>query len=148
MRFEVRVDVSANLAEVLAERTGPGKHLLAAQVAKDTEPYVPMLTGSQVARTRVVGDTIIYPGPYANYLYRGKGMVDAATGKGPMRITDKFGNEFIRFHKGARLVPTNRPLKYTTDFHPLAGPAWCERSKAQNLRKWERIAQKVVDGHA
>ena len=147
MRLKVQTDVSAHLAETLADRTSAGKILLAMQVKKDTEPYVPMLTGSQVARTRVAGDTIIYPGPYARYLYNGKVMVDAATGKGPMRIVDKLGNQYIRFPKGATLVPTNRDLMYTKDFHALAGPAWCERSKAQNIDKWKRLAQKVVDGH-
>lgn len=144
MRFDVKTDISSALAEAIAGRTEKAEVAVAEQVEKDTEPFVPMLTGSLNTRTRVVGNTVIYPGPYARYLYFGKVMVDAATGKGPMRIVDKLGNEYIRFRKGAVLKPTERPLQYTKDFHKDAGPRWFERSKAQNLNKWLRFAQKVV----
>lgn len=121
------------------------EHVLAHQVKKDTDPYVPFLTGSLNTRTRVVGGTIIYPGPYARYLYYGVKMVDAATGRGPMHYTDKLGNEIIRFRKGATLRPTNEPLNYTKDFHKYAGSHWIERSKARNLDKWLGVAERVVN---
>lgn len=50
-------------------------HILAFQMAKDTEPYVPALTKSLSNRTLVLDDTVIYPGPYARFLYNGKIMV-------------------------------------------------------------------------
>jgi len=144
MIFTVQNNVSSEMAARLANRADKAAHILAQQVQKDTAPYVPMLTGSLNLRTKVVGDTVIYPGPYARYLYYGKVMVDAATGKGPMRIVDDLGNEYIRFRKGATLVPTDRPLQYTKDFHPKAGPAWFERSKADNLPKWLRVAERAM----
>lgn len=121
------------------------EHVLSAQVEKDTDPYVPFLTGSLKTRTRVVGNAIIYPGPYARYLYYGVKMVDAATGRGPMHYTDKLGNEIFRFPKGATLRPTNEPLNYTKDFHKYAGSHWIERSKAQNLDKWLGVAERIVN---
>lgn len=144
MRFDVKTDISSTLGATVAKRTSKAEVALANEVEKDTRQFVPMLTGSLNTRTRVVGNTIIYPGPYARYLYNGKVMVDASTGKGPMRIVDKLGNEYIRFRKGAVLKPTDRPLQYTKDFHKDAGPRWFERSKAQNLKKWLRFAKKVV----
>lgn len=48
------------------------EHALAIQMAKDTEPYVPARTKSLENRTIVQDDTIIYPGPYARFLYHGK----------------------------------------------------------------------------
>ena len=55
-------------------------HTVAIQARKDTSPFVPALTGSLDARTRVEKSKIIYPGPYARYLYEGKLMVDPNTG--------------------------------------------------------------------
>lgn len=87
---------------------------------------------------------IIYPGPYARYLYEGKVMVDSATGKGPMRIVGKNGEEVIRFRKGATLKPTNRDLNIQPSVHKDAQSHWFEASKAQNLEKWVRAAGELI----
>lgn len=145
MIFKVYNNIQEKTAALIAKKAEKTAHILAQQVKKDTEQYVPMLTGSLNIRTRVTGNTIIYPGPYARYLYYGNVMVDAATGKGPIRIVDKLGNEYIRFRNGAVLKPTSRPLQYTTDFHPKAGKKWFERSKAENLEKWIRVAKRTVN---
>lgn len=120
------------------------EHAVAVQAAKDTEPYVPMLTGSLKNRTQVKQNLIIYPGPYARYLYYGKVMVNAATGKGPAHFVDKNGNEVIRFPKGSKLRATDRNLVFTTSFHPNAQAFWFDASKAENLEKWERVAAEAV----
>ena len=145
MKFSVKTDISEKLAAQIAERCDKAAMVVALQVKKDTEPYVPMLTGSLKNRTRVEGSTIIYPGPYARFLYYGKVMVDSETGKGPMHFVDKQGNEVFRFRYGSRLVPTSRDLVFTTDFHPDAQAHWFEASKAQNKEKWELVAQRAVD---
>lgn len=145
MTFTVRTDVPEVVSVALARGVDRAEQVLLQQIKKDTEQYVPMLTGSLNQRTRVIGNTIVYPGPYARYLYYGKVMVDVATGKGPMRFTDELGNEFIRWRKGAVLRPTERPLQYTTDFHPKAGAQWFERSKADNLPKWLRVAERAAN---
>lgn len=120
------------------------EHAVAVQAQKDTEDYVPMLTGSLKNRTQVVENEIIYPGPYARYLYYGKVMVDSRTGKGPMHFTDQSGNEVIRFRRGATLRPTDRDLEFTKAFHKNAQAHWFEASKAQNLDKWKDVAAKAV----
>ena len=148
VHFTVHDNFTAKAAAMVADRSNRAAHIVAQTAMADTDQYVPMLTGSLKNRTRVVGSSIIYPGPYARYLYYGKVMVNAATGKGPMHFTDKYGNEVIRFPKGATLKPTDRDLQYTTDFHKNAGPHWFERSKAQNLEKWLRVAERAVNtGH-
>ena len=103
------------------------------------------MTGSLDQRTRVVGNKVIYPEPYARYLYYGKVMVNSVTGKGAMHYFDKSGNEVFRFPAGATLMPTERDLVFTKDFHPMAQSHWFEAAKAQNLEKWLRVAQKAVD---
>lgn len=141
----IKVDIRDwGVSTKLASTAIKVERLLAEQIAKDTEDFVPMLTGSLKNRTQVKDNKIIYPGPYARYLYYGKVMVDSETGRGPMHFTGKDGNEVIRFRKGAVLQPTERDLEYTTAFHKNAQSHWYEASKAQNFGKWKRIAAKAV----
>lgn len=124
----------------LAGTASNAEKILAVQVMKDTRRFVPALTMSLNNRTRVIGNAIVYPGPYARYLYHGKVMVDSVTGKGPAKIPEVG----YRFRKGATLVPTNRPLKYTKTVHPDAQAEWMEASKAANMAKWKRVAAAAV----
>lgn len=132
MKFTVHSDLSGAIASAIADRCDKAKHVVAQQVKKDTEPYVPMLTGSLKNRVRVEGGTIIYPGPYARFLYYGKVMVDPNTGSTWAPL-------------GGTKVVTDRDLVFTTDFHPQAQAFWFEASKAQNKDKWLRVAQKAVE---
>ena len=145
----LKINIRDRFSDVLMrklEQAGPrAAHALANEIAKDTEPFVPALTESLANRTQVVENQIIYPGPYARYLYEGKVMVDAATGKGPMRIVSKDGSEVIRFRKGARLKPTDRPLDIKQDVHRNATDHWFDASKAQNIEKWLRAAGRLVE---
>lgn len=95
LKLTVHTKGLESIKEKLAESCTKAEHTVALQIREDTRPYVPALTGSLDTRTRIegssdsgygpaAGSTIIYPGPYARYLYYGKVMVDAATGKGPM----------------------------------------------------------------
>lgn len=144
LKFSVKAEGFDELQEAIAKACSRAEHALAIQVEKDTSPYVPFLTGSLDQRTRVSGDTIIYPGPYARYLYYGKVMVDSQTGKGPAHYVDKKGNEQIRFRKGAVLRATDKNLVFKTSGHAHAQAYWFEASKAENLKKWIRVADKAV----
>lgn len=131
MKFSVKTDISGRLASVLANNADKAGRAVADQIQKDTSPYVPYLTGSLDDRTRVEGNTVIYPGPYARFLYYGKVMIDPETGS----TWSKRGNT---------KVVTDRNLVFTKDFHPEAQDHWFEASKAQNLDKWLRVAEKAV----
>ena len=138
IKFHVYTDISELEAAKLA--LDNSQKILLSQVQKDTAPFVPMKTGSLNQRTHIVGDMIIYPGPYARYLYYGKVMVDSVTGKGPFYIPE-IG---YRFRKGAILKPTGRDLVFDKSAHPLATARWFEVSKARNLKRWLAILQKAV----
>lgn len=145
LKISIRDEFSDVLMRKL-EQAGPrAAHALANEIAKDTEPFVPASQNKSLAnRTRVVDNQIIYPGPYARYLYEWKVMVDAATGKGPMRIVSKDGSEVIRFRKGATLKPTSEPLNIKKDVHKDATDHWFEASASQNTDKWRRVAGRLV----
>lgn len=131
LKISVHTDMSAALAERLAAASTAAEHTVAVQVAKDTEPYVPALTKSLANRTKVKGGYIIYPGPYARFLYYGKLMIDPETGSAWAR-------------KGATKAVTGKNLKFNTAVHSKAQDHWFEASKAQNLDKWKRVARKAM----
>lgn len=139
LKIDVRMD--GDLKNVIQNRATNAELIIATQVMKDTEKYVPALTGSLSARTHLEGSQIVYPGPYARYLYYGKRMVDSETGRGPFYIQ----GVGYRFRRGATLVPTNTDLHFNTSMHPLATSHWFEVSKGNNLEKWIRVAGRALD---
>lgn len=131
VKFSVYMEGMDAIKEKLAQGCGKAEHILAVQVEKDAVPFVPALIGSLTEKTRVVGNAIIYPGPYARFLYNGKVMVDPNTGS-------------TYAPKGGTKVVTDRNLVFTKTVHPQAQSHWFEASKAQNLDKWLRVAEKAV----
>ena len=131
MKFDVRFEGDRAIRSKLQESCTKAEHILAQQVAKDTSPFAPALTGSLDQRTRVDGNLVIYPGPYARFLYYGKVMVDPNTGS-------------TYAPKGGTKVLTDKNLVFNQTVHPQAQSHWFEASKAQNLEKWKRLAEKAV----
>lgn len=138
----ITFDVKTNLIDphLLKLPCSRAETIIANQVLKDTTPFVPALNMSLAKRAHVVSNQVIYPGPYARYLYYGKVMVDSVTGKGPANIP----GVGYRFRKGATLKPTDRNLVFTKTVHPQAQAYWFEASKKQNLEKWLVVAKKAV----
>lgn len=131
LKFSVDASGIDAVKAALAQACTKAEHAVALQVEKDTEPFVPALTGSLTQRTRVIGSEVIYPGPYARFLYYGKVMVDPNTGS-------------TYAPKGGAKVVTDRNLVFNRAMHPQAQSHWFEASKAQNLEKWVRVADKAV----
>ena len=139
--FTVKDDFSAKLQQSVSPASARAAHILAIQMAKDTEKYVPALTKSMVNKSHpgskrmmdeseVDGDTIIYPGPYARFLYKGKLMVDPETGSAWAR-------------PGTTKVLKDKNLVFSKSVHASAQDHWFEASKAQNLSKWKRVAERA-----
>ncbi len=134
MALSFHIDASGLATAVkdrIAQSCTKAEHIVSVQAMKDTEPFVPALTKSLVNRTQVDGGTIVYPGPYARYLYYGKLMVDPETGSAWAK-------------EGATKVLTDRDLVFNQTVHPQAQSHWFDVSKAQNLGKWIRVAKKAV----
>ncbi len=131
LKFSVDVSGMDAVKNALAKACSRAENVLAQQVMKDTIPFVPALTGALTRMTRVMGNEVIYPGPYARFLYYGKVMVDPTTGS-------------TYAPKGGTKVVTDRNLVFNTTMHPQAQANWFDASKAQNLEKWVRVADKAV----
>ena len=130
LKFTVHTDLSG-IGPMLRNASDKAQTAVAIQAQKDTSPYVPALTGSLDQRTRVDENQIIYPGPYARYLYYRKLMVDPATGSSYAP-------------KGATKVLTDKNLVFNKAMHSQAQDHWFEASKAENMDKWLRVAGKAV----
>jgi len=131
MKFTIHTEGLERIRDKLKQGCTRAEHIVAQQVLKDTSPYVPALTGSLNTRAKADGNEVIYPGPYARFLYYGKVMVDPNT-----------GSTFAP--KGGTKVVTDRDLVFTKTMHPQAQAFWFEASKAQNVEKWIRVAEKAV----
>ena len=131
LKFSVRTEGLEAVRDRLAEGCTKAEHTVALQIRKDTSPYVPALNGSLDKRTRVDGSEVTYPGPYARYLYYGKLMVDPETGSSYAP-------------KGTTKVLTDKNLVFNKAMHAQAQSHWFEASKAENLEKWVRVADKAV----
>lgn len=131
LQCSVRTAGLIDLNIKLAEGCRQAKHAVAVQIRKDTSPYVPFLTGSLDARTRVADNMVYYPGPYARFLYYGKVMV-----------SQENGSSYAP--KGGTKVVTDKNLVFNTSGHNQAQAHWFEASKAENLDKWIEVAEKAV----
>lgn len=136
----VRLDLKA-----FEQRHKKAQLWLGDRVLEDCRACMPLLTGSlqQRSHTEDDGKKVVFPGPYAGYQYRGKVMVDAATGKGPRKIPTGPGEYILRFRKGAKLIPTNRDLTYS---NPQAVPEWFEHAKKQNAQFWIKGVAEIIGG--
>lgn len=132
LKISMKDSFSAPLMKKLQQAGPRAAHAVAVQVESDTEPFVPARTKSLANRTQVVDGSVIYPGPYARFLYNGKLMIDPDTGSAWAQ-------------KGATKVVTGKDLDIKTDVHSQAQSNWFEASKAQNMGKWERVAGKAID---
>lgn len=132
LKVTVHDNFTEQVAHALAKGATKAEHIVAIQAAKDTSPYVPMDTGSLNTKTQIDGGTIIYPGPYARFLYYGKVMVDPETGSSYAKA-------------GATKTVTDKNLVFSKEAHQDAQAFWFEASKAQNMDKWTRVAAKAVE---
>ena len=121
--------------ELIGGAARKAETILAVQAMKDTEPYVPALTGAMSDMSRVETynghAAITYNAPYARFLWYGKVMIYQPTGR-----TFAPANE--------SKVVTDRNLVYNKGMHAKAQAFWFLASQAQNKEKWLRIADKAV----
>lgn len=107
--------------------------------------YVPMRTGtlgkSAYTATQIGSGRVVYPGPYARYLYFGEVM-------GPnIPIFEDDSGEPTRFFSppGQKKHLTGRSLQYSKEMNPLAGSFWFERMKADHMQDILREAKNATN---
>lgn len=130
--MEVHIKMKA-ISKILRDHgvtpTGEVQKFLTLTISRRIGRYMPHVSGFlETKEKRITGPTRIeVVGPEVKYLYYGKKMVNAQTGKGPAYIPDVG----YRYRKGTKLKPTDTPLEYTKTFNPNAGPFWDRRMMAE-----------------
>ena len=101
-------------------------------------PYMPMVTNNFINLSIIASEPLfskgelLYPGPYAHFLWAGEVYVDPETGSPWAR-------------EGVTKIPAGRPLTYNQEANALAGGAWNTRSANDNYPAWAKEFQGLVD---
>jgi hypothetical protein len=130
--FKVHADGLEYIEASVRRAATAAENKLAEAIKTDSEPFVPALTGEFSSKTTVDDNLIIYPAPFARFLYWGKLMIDPNTGSAWAKA-------------GVKKITAAPDLVFTKTIHPQAQSQWFEAAKAQNLNKWIKVARKEVD---
>ncbi len=143
--MEIELDVSGiinNLEGVeQAMDNGEVMRLLASEIMRYADDYAPFDTGSlkNTAFVGAMGDEIIYPMPYANYLYHGNLMVDPKTKKGSF-YDPKTNRHWSRPNTQKEL--TNTPLHFKGE--PKRGANWVHRAFEDHTEELNEALNKFI----
>ncbi len=138
MSFEVKVDGIMDADDILAqfglEEGGIVQQVIDKSVIDYCMPYVPHDTGtletSPYAVTDIGSGEVVYPGPYAHYMYYGEVYGPNI----PVFIDDSGEPAYFFSPPGKTKHPTGRELQYSKDYNSLAGAFWFERMKADHAQ--------------
>lgn len=126
-------DAEGLLKKANLERGGLVQKVIDKAVIDYCLPYCPFDTGvlanSPYSATVIGSGEVVYPGPYARYLYYGEVY-------GPnIPVFEDDSGVPTRFFSppGQKKHPTGRQLQFKTDQNPMAGPFWFERMKADHM---------------
>lgn len=116
-----------SVAQILKDKglneTGDVQQFHTANVLRRIIKYMPYLSGMliklTIAQTVISKPEIVTDAPEAQYLFRGKVMVDPRNGAAGFMTPEGW-----RSRKGCVKVRTDRNLKYTKTKNPRAGPRW------------------------
>ena len=116
-------------------------------------PFMPKQTGTFINVTQGMSQSIAGSGkvvaaapPMGRYLYEGKVMVDSVTGKGPAKIPIGPGEYILRYRKGSKLKPTDRPLVYSKHTNPDVTKHWFDAAKKRHGKSWIRKTKQLAGG--
>lgn len=132
VKTNVKVNIdSKKISKEFKTKNDKAIKILKNEIAKDTEPLVPMRDGTLrravVKSIRTNEAKLVWLTPYARFLYYAKVMVG--------RITKRAWAK-----KGETKVTTNKDLTYS---QPGTGGMWFEKAKRSKLQKWLKVARKV-----
>lgn len=106
--------------------------------------YMPFTTGATIKLTQIQTDIrkpeIVLDAPHGEYIFRGKVMVDPATGAAGFMTPEGW-----RSRRGCVKVLTNRDLKYNKSKNPKAGPRWDRAVSAAEGRAMAADLQRYND---
>lgn len=146
--MEINLDISGIInnfeqIESMAEN-GEVLKVLASEIMRCSDDYVPFDSGSlkNTAFVGAMGDEIIYPMPYANYLYHGYLMVDPITKKGSF-YDPKTNRHWSRPNTQKELTDTLLHFKG----EPKRGTKWVHRALEDHTEELSEALSKYIEEH-
>lgn len=125
------------------------QYLLDGMVMDSMVPFMPMITGDFINRTRVesvslqgTGKVCAAAAPYGRFLYEGKVMVDEVTGSSYARRGAK--KVLVSQFSGRTAAKEN--LEYTKQAHSQAQAKWFDAAKRQYGDTWIRKVKAQAGG--
>lgn len=114
------------------QRFAKAQEWLGQQALEDSKLYMPYRSGNLQQQSYVAegGRQVVFPGPYARYLYMGKVMVDPETGS-------------PRARKDAVKVVTDRDLRFAAGV-----PHWAEVAQAEHGKEWAKGCKRIILGES
>lgn len=113
-------------------------------VLRRIKKYVPFVTGATYklmeTQTDINKPKIILEAPYANYIFRGKKMIDPQ-----INASGFMTPEGWRSRRGSVKVLTNEPLNYNRTKNPHAGPRWDKALVAAEGKALVADLQRYID---
>lgn len=104
-------------------RDGDVQRFHTKNVLQRIKRYMPFVSGATykltVLQTDINKPEIVLEAPHANYIFRGKKMIDPR-----INASGFLTPEGWRSRKGSVKVLTNEPLNYNRTKNPAAGPRW------------------------
>lgn len=129
--MSVEIKPTSEIITRLRLEKGGYWHKRLAELCKDRmTDFVPKDSGELRRKAHIEDTTIVYPGPYAHYVYEGKLWVDPVTGSSWAR-------------KDTKKVPTNIDLQY---HEPGTGHHWDERMVSAYMDEIEKKIEKEMSG--
>lgn len=143
--MEIELDVSkiVNKLEQANNLVNSGQvnEFLANEIMRLADDYAPMDSGvlKNTAYVGPMGDEIIYPTPYANYLYQGYLMVDPITKKGSFYdpITNRHWSR-----PNTQKELTSTPLHFKGE--PKRGAKWVHRTLDEHSEELEEALNRYL----
>lgn len=145
MSTEIKFDLNDVTKIIHDHGLAPGGNVqkfVSNELLRISDPYTPFDSGilKNTAFISSDGTAIIYPVPYARYLWHGKLMVDPVTKKGAFF---KEGYGFWSRPKVQKEL-TNRDLKFQGA--PIRGQKWVERAYIDNKTTFLSSVEKFANG--
>ena len=138
MQFNGRLEMKATdilMKDRGLEPMGKVQKFIDQECIRLMAPYTPARDGflerSATLGTKIGSGEINQVSPYARFQYYGKVMVSSITGSPWAR-------------KGEKKILTDRDLVHDKSKHPMAGPFWFERMKADKKEEILQGARKIA----
>ena len=132
-----------------AENFEAAQYYLDSQVMTDMIPYMPMVTGDFIDRTKAISASLAGSGwvcaaadPFGRFLYRGKTMVSPTTGSPFARA----GERKVLVSQDRGLTTAKENLLYNRQAHPHVHAYWFELAKRDHGEQWVKAVKIAAGG--